>query len=179
MRQPRSNDAAACVLRDLCADIPGELELVVKRSMQTVLETIPELGGSEQRARELLPNFDATAMREMYARDLQRPSTHRLVVAEVDGALVGHVIYFLRPDAHDLGPSGYVFTIYVDPPHRRAGIAYELLGHAVSWLGAQGARVITAHTHVDNQSFLRLATRHAFRVTERLESPWPHWALVR
>jgi GNAT superfamily N-acetyltransferase len=146
--------------------------------MQTVLETIPEFAGDELAARKLIPNFEFEQMRAMYARDLHRPETHRLVVAECSGEVVGHVIYFLRA-GEAAGLVGYLFTIYVMPAHRERGVAAALMRDAISWLEGHGATTIVAHTHVSNFAFRRLADRFAFRLHERLEQPWPHWHLVR
>jgi GNAT superfamily N-acetyltransferase len=167
-----------CSLRTLGELDSDEIDVLVQRSRQTMLETIPELGGSEERARVLVPNFDADAMRGMYLRDLKRTETHRFVLAELAERVVGHAVFFVRPADPD-GALGYLFTIYVCPEQRRAGIAGQLLDHAVSWLEETGATRVVAHTHVTNTPFVHLAESRYFCVTERRETPWPHLELVR
>ena len=171
-------------LRRLQIDSPGELDLIVSSSMKTVLDTIVELEGSEERARQLIPNFSHAQMRAMYARDLERPDSHQFVVAATEaGEIAGHAIYFLRPpDPHaptQAAPSGYLFTLYVDPSHRKRGVASSLMNHMISWLEARGAALIEAHTHVTNAPLIGLATRHGFAIVSKHEKPWPHFLLRR
>jgi ribosomal protein S18 acetylase RimI-like enzyme len=162
-------------LRTMRHEQPGELALVVSRSLRTVLETIPEFGGDEARAREVMRNFSHEEMRAMYLRDQERPATHRFVVAHTQpGEVVGQSVYFLRePEL------GYLFTLYVEPTHRRLGLAKALLAEAVSWLEQHGAARVIAHTHATNVSLQALAASLDFRIIERTNEPSPHLTLER
>lgn len=162
-------------LRAMRHEQPGELALVVSRSLRTVLETIPEFGGDEARAREVIRNFSHEEMHAMYLRDQERPATHRFVVAHTEqGDVVGHSVYFLRePEV------GYLFTLYVEPAHRRLSLGKALLAEAVSWLERHGAARVIAHTHATNVSLQALAASLDFRIIERKDEPWPHVTLER
>lgn len=179
VKTPNDPDAAGYRMRPLEADRPGELDLVVARSLETILESIPELMGNEKEARRRVPNFDHAAMRAMYLRDANRTDTHRLLVAEseTDG-VVGHALCFLKSFEPE-GPLGYLFTIYVAPEHRCRGVGGLLLTEALAWLENRGAARVQAATHPSNQGLLRLTARYGFEVGARHAEPWPHVTLAR
>jgi GNAT superfamily N-acetyltransferase len=102
-----------------------------------------------------------------------------VVLHTAEGEIVGHAIYFVR-GLGEASPSGYLFTIYVDPLHRRHGLARALLTDAVRWSEEQGAVRVVAHTHVTNLGLVQLAERCGFKITERSSAPpWPHLTLER
>lgn len=160
-------------IRPLRADRKQEIDAIVRMSMQTVLDTVPEFGGEPERAREHFSNFTYAQMREMYERDQNRPQTHRFLVAEdASGKLVGHSIFFKRvPD--DEPSWGYLFTRYITPEYRRQGIGSALLQQAMTWFDEQGVAYVMAHTHATNEALQGLLLKHHFQVVERKESPWP------
>lgn len=79
----------------------------------------------------------------------------RLLVAELDGAIVGTatallldgypVVLFERPS------TGYLFGIYVLPQHRRRGIARELTRGCIDWLRSAGCAVIRLRASADGR----------------------------
>ena len=103
-------------------------------------------------------------------RELLDPSRHVaqvfLAVAQADPArIAGHTI--LRINAMPDGRRyGLVSTTWVDPAHRRAGIADALLDRGVAWIRAQGMTEAATWTAATNLRLIRLYEKHGFAVTE-------------
>ncbi|HET6656761.1 MAG TPA: GNAT family N-acetyltransferase [Gaiellaceae bacterium] len=73
-------------------------------------------------------------------RDRVRPTDQRAWFAEVgdDGFHGIAVVALVEPDPE----LAWIFSMWVDPAHRRAGIGRRLVQAAVDWAAAQGARRI-------------------------------------
>ncbi len=76
----------------------------------------------------------------------QPDGEHRACIAERDGEMVGFAAYGVVAGA--LG-TGVLFSIFVAPRSRRAGIGHRLLTHVVSELARGGCRVIFAEVPGD------------------------------
>jgi ribosomal protein S18 acetylase RimI-like enzyme len=155
-----------------------ELDQVTTWAMAAPLETIPELAGDPSVARARWSNFEHAAMRAMFARNLDTPETHAFFVAEVGDDLVGHSMVFHKTDA-DQVPYGYFFSRYVDPAHRRRGVASALMQHALDWFGGRELVYLAAHTHASNVALQGLYARHGFHEHARTATPWPTVELRR
>lgn len=85
--------------------------------------------------------FDADALAELFARLIEDEDS-ALLVAEADG-LIGMLAmlvypYYFNPAAR----MGQELFWWVDPEHRRSGVAGRLLGHAEAWARTRGARAV-------------------------------------
>lgn len=159
-------------LRSLNFDDAGEVMTVGSFGMLTILETLPE----SRQDPDLLPNFSARAMAEMYGEGRENPKHRYWVVTEPSGMVVGHAIALLRVD--DAGELfGYSYSRYVLPAHRRAGIGRALLREAIAWWREQGAAYVMAHTHPTNAALLGLFKGAGFVEHERTNKRWPSVAL--
>lgn len=80
-------------------------------------------------------------------------------------AIRGHTIFRLdaMPDGRRYG---LVSTTYVDPAHRRAGLADALLARGEAWIRAQGMDEAATWTSATNVRLIRLYEKHGFAVTE-------------
>lgn len=173
-RQGRAR--AAYRIRDLDPGSECEIDTVTRMCMATVLDTIPEFEHDEARARSFLPNFTFARMRDMIRADLPK-STHRFLVAvDGDGEVVGHSM-ISRKVTPDGRRYGYFFSRYVEPGHRRRGVAARLMEEALAWFGGYDWDHLLAHTHASNEPLRRLFERHGFRVAERHDEPWPSLTL--
>ena len=76
-----------------------EINLVVSRTMETVLETIPEFEGSAEIALSVFSNFTHEQMKAMILKDFDNPN-HRILVAEKDSTneVVAHAIFSIKED---------------------------------------------------------------------------------
>jgi phosphinothricin acetyltransferase len=101
------------------------------------------------------------AEREEWFRDFD-PSTRPLWVYEHEGAIVGWLglrSYYGRPAYHRTVES----AVYVDPEHRRKGIAHDLLDTALTEAPKLGIRNILAFVMVHNQPSVTLFELHGFQ----------------
>jgi L-amino acid N-acyltransferase YncA len=103
----------------------------------------------------------AVADREEWFRGFD-PARRPLWVYEHDGAIAGWLglrSYYGRPAYHRTVES----AVYVDPSHRRRGIAHELLDNAVTEAPTRGISNILAFVFVHNQPSVTLFEAHGFQ----------------
>jgi ribosomal-protein-alanine N-acetyltransferase len=87
--------------------------------------------------------------------------TVRVLVAEVDGVVVGHAVASLVPDVAELQ------RIAVDPAHRRAGLATALLEGVVDAARTADADRLLLEVRDDNAGALAFYARHGFVEIDR------------
>jgi ribosomal protein S18 acetylase RimI-like enzyme len=85
-----------------------------------------------------------------------------LLVAEIDGALVGAVI------AGFDGVRGWIYHLAVAPAHRRRGIATRLMRGAEAALRARGCSKINLQVRPTNESVVAFYRALGYQVEERL-----------
>jgi len=103
----------------------------------------------------------SVADREEWFRTFD-PARRPLWVYEHEGALAGWMglrSYYGRPAYHRTVES----AVYVDPLHRRRGIAHELLDNAVREAPSRGIANILAFVFVHNQPSVTLFEAHGFQ----------------
>jgi len=102
--------------------------------------------------------------------------THAFV-AETGGAVVGYVlgaIVDLTPDLFEHEDVGFIADIYVEPEHRRRGIARELFQAICGWFAAQSVRQIewqVAVANGDARRFWEAVGGRALTMRMRLSRP--------
>ncbi|MFB6398247.1 GNAT family N-acetyltransferase [Polymorphospora lycopeni] len=87
-----------------------------------------------------------------------------------DGRAHGFVTRTVLPASLLLGTAWMIRDLYVDPAHRRSGLARELLRHVVDEARAAGALRISLQTEPDNAAALRLYAGFGFRAVDGLKS---------
>jgi ribosomal protein S18 acetylase RimI-like enzyme len=78
----------------------------------------------------------------------------RVLVADVDGQVVGYVlgvIVDLAPEMFQQEASGFLADIYVDEAYRRAGAGRALVVELASWFRQQGIRYFEWHVAARNE----------------------------
>ena len=101
------------------------------------------------------------AEREEWFRGFE-PQRRPLWVYEDDGAIVGWLglrSYYGRPAYHRTVES----AVYVDPAHRRRGIAHDLLDNALRAAPALDIANVLAFVFVHNQASVTLFEAHGFQ----------------
>ena len=149
------------VLRDLDAACEADIEWVAEGMHLTLVEIEGEKG------RQTYPlTWTRTRLRELL--DPTRHTAHvYLAVAQDDSArIAGHTILRISEMA-DGRRYGLVSTTYVDPGHRRAGIADRLLDRGEVWIRAQGLVEAATWTSATNMRLIRLYEKHGYAVTEQ------------
>jgi ribosomal protein S18 acetylase RimI-like enzyme len=136
--------------------------------------TVKEMGGLSIRAcrledigmvLELWRHADATPGVIDNADDLRRAvadSPAHVLVAEVDGRLVGSIIGTFD------GWRGNIYRLAVQPDYRRRGVARALVAEVERRLTAQGARRITALVENDHAWAMNFWEAVGYAVDERV-----------
>ena len=162
-------------LEDLDIEEANDLNVVIENSRQTVLETIPEYSGSEDRATKDLGNFDFLSMKQMFLRDITDP-TKKIRIARFENELVGQFIYSVKLD--NLGRRyGFCYSLYVDSKYRGNGVARGLMEDSLSWFSGWGADYIYAQTHKTNEKARRLFEKFDFVVAGETSRRWEMYEL--
>jgi GNAT superfamily N-acetyltransferase len=90
-----------------------------------------------------------------------------VLVAEVDGRVVGYVFAGLEPMSWKelRGPAGFIHDVLVDEAARAAGAGTALVEAAIAWLRERGAPRVILWTADRNAAAQRLFERLGFRRT--------------
>lgn len=149
------------VLRNLDPASEADLEWVARGMHLTLIEVEGDKG------RDTYP----LAWTRARLQELVDPARHvaqvfLAVAPDAPTDIVGHTI--VRVDAMPDGRRyGLVSTTYVDPAHRRSGIADALLERGEAWTREQGMVEAATWTSAHNVRLIRLYEKHGFAVTER------------
>ncbi len=153
--------SAPFLLRDFDPARDADFDWVARGMHLTLVEVEGEKG------RETYPLVWARArLREMLDRPSPFDAAVFLAVAADDSdSIVGHTILRLNtmPDGRVYG---LVSTTYVDPAHRRSGIADVLLDRGEAWIRAQGMDEAATWTSSTNVRLIRLYEKHGYAITE-------------
>jgi|GEM_PF-2113164 len=149
-------------IRDLNTSCEDEINLVVIRSMETVLETVPEFQGSPGLAQCAFPNFSFDQMKAMFVDTFDNPD-HRILVAEdlIRGLVLGHSIFSIKTNPEG-ALYGFCFSRFVAPDARQRGIGSRLLIEQEKWWKERSAQYALAQTHVSNIKLQQLFQKHGF-----------------
>jgi aminoglycoside 6'-N-acetyltransferase I len=93
-----------------------------------------------------------------------------LIVAEVDGDVVGFIEVGLRSHADGCDeryPVGFIEGWYVHPESQRRGIGRALVAAAEVWAPSQGARELASDTWIDNAPSQLAHEALGFEVVDR------------
>lgn len=90
-----------------------------------------------------------------------------VLVAEIDGAVVGYVYAGVEPlswkELRD--EAGFVHDLLVDDEVRNSGVGHQLLEAAIGWLRQRGMPRVVLWTAARNDGARRLFERRGFRST--------------
>jgi GNAT superfamily N-acetyltransferase len=153
--------AAAFVLRDFDPAREADFDWVALGMHLTLVDVEGEKGRETYSLA-----WARTRLREMLDRPHPFDAKAFLAVALDDPAVIGgHTILRLNtmPDGRVYG---LVSTTYVDPSHRRAGLADRLLDRGEAWLLARGMTESATWTSSTNVRLIRLYEKHGYAITE-------------
>ena len=130
--------------------------------------------GSAEHHMRLDPSLYSTpdyqALKDRYAKRLPLGDDEQILVAAVDGDVVGWIDMQLRPATGQPRMMRDAVSVEIDiavlPQHRGHGVGSRLVAAAEAWAAAHGASVVTMQTHVANVDAIRFyQERHGFRTT--------------
>ena len=153
--------------------------IVIRQAQAADVDTIGRLWSNlvvyhvdlDQRLPSAVANGGRRYARRLYDK-LDDPYA-RLIVAEVDGEVVGFVlgmIVDLVPDVFEQEPSGFLADIYVDVPHRKLGLGRRLVEALAAWFSERGVVYYELHVaalNADGLAFWRAMGGDAVMVRMR------------
>jgi GNAT superfamily N-acetyltransferase len=121
---------------------------------------------------------DYLVLKERYSSRLPLPEDQEILVAEVEGEVVGWIEIHLRPASGEPRMLRDAVSVDVDvavlPAHRGEGVGSQLVAAAEQWASEHGADVLSLETHVANVDAIRFyQERHGFRITGVLMTKRP------
>jgi GNAT superfamily N-acetyltransferase len=125
----------------------ADLDLILRHRR----EMFREMGGDYERS---LPLYE-TASREYFEQALKNRTYYGLL-CEVDGQIAGGggVVISAWPGS----PMNYdarrawILNIYVEPTHRRRGLAKAIMNRLIDWCRANGFRSVALHSSEEGRS---------------------------
>jgi ribosomal protein S18 acetylase RimI-like enzyme len=113
---------------------------------------------------------DYLDLKERYARRFPLAEDEHILVAEVDGEVVGWIEMQLRPATGQPRMMRDHVSVDLDiavlAQHRGHGVGSRLVAAAEVWAAEHGAEVMTLQAHVANLDAIRFySERHGFRTT--------------
>jgi len=113
-------------------------------------------------AEKLMPKMASTRKRMSMLRRAMRSPDYELLVAELNGEIVGFID---RWDVYDLAEGAILSSVgnlYVIPRLRRRGVGGELLRKIVKSAKRKGTREIHVTTRLNNKPAIDLYEKHGF-----------------
>ncbi len=136
-------------IRPIDPNSEAEATAVAERMRQTLVEVLGEEKGDAMYTMEWLIN------RVQWHLDAEKITGQVYLAEKVDGAVIGHVI--VRVDRDENGQEiGLFATTYIEPEHRRYGIATKLLKQGEQWMVRQGMKTAVTYTDKDNEKLQKL-----------------------
>ena len=134
--------------------------------------TSPEQPGWLAMRRELWPGSLSSDHEEEMARFLAQPERYAQFVACVaDGSPCGFVEASIRTDyvnGTSSSPVLFLEGLYVAPPHRRRGIAVQLVRAVAAWGATRGCTEFASDVLLENTLSQRVHCALGFQETERV-----------
>ena len=124
-RSGGKQDADVFRIRSIDPSSPTEIEQVVVWMRQTLIEVLGAERGSAVYSMDWLTHRVLWHLDEVRAAQI-------FVAVDRAAKLIGHTIVRVE-QAEDGSEMGLFSTTYVDPDHRRAGVALKLLEHGEQW----------------------------------------------
>lgn len=119
-------------------------------------------------AEEFLPGApDKKNRTKMLKQALENPN-YGLLVAELEGEIVGFIDHWVIPDFAHGAKHSYIHNLYVISKHRRKRIASRLLQETIKKAENMGVSEIHVTTRFDNKPAINLYRKHGL-VREHLQ----------
>lgn len=125
-------------------------------------------------AEEFIPGEADDRKRIDVLKQALRNPNYDLLVAELEGALVGFIDQWVIHDFTHGAKLSYIHSLYVSSGHRRKGVASKLLQEAMK--NARNMEVSEIHitTRFDNKAAINLYRKHGL-VKEHLQLEKEFW----
>ena len=119
-------------------------------------------------AEEFIPREVDKEKRVNVLKQALRNQNYKLLVAELEGEIVGFIDQWVIHDFTHGAKHGYIHNLYVSSKHRRKGIASKLLQEAMNHARNIEVSEIHVTTRFDNRLAIKLYKKHGL-VKEHLQ----------
>ena len=143
-------------VRELSASDSDSLEWVAGNMRKTLLEVVGQDLYSMEQLRD----------RVRFHLDPSRSRGQVFICEAPGGQRAGHTIVRVELDA-DGGELGLFSTTYVEPEHRRCGVADLLLATGEAWMRRQGMLRAATDTSEANEKLIALYSKHGYGIVLR------------
>jgi ribosomal protein S18 acetylase RimI-like enzyme len=115
--------------------------------------------------RDIRPTKAATEARQ-FIKEHVGTKDRLCLVAESNGGAVGFLVATLRKRSPAFGgwAYGHIYDVYVDGPHRRAGLGTALVEEALRWFRGSGVRRVQLQVRARNTGGTRFWKELGFDV---------------
>ena len=114
-------------------------------------------------AEEFMSEVEVTREKRMaILRKALRNPDYELVVAELDGDIVGFIDQWIVHDFAHGAKLGYIQNLYIASKHRRKGIGSRLLEEIMRSAEKKGVLEIHVVTEFENKAAISLYRKHGF-----------------
>lgn len=86
--------------------------------------------------------------------------TYHYLLCEIEDNIIAYI--FLSYDNKVYQGEGYINEVYVIPPHRKKGIAKQLVASGIAWLRLQQCKTIDLTVHRKNKAAIELYKKYQF-----------------
>lgn len=135
---------------------PSDLPYLLQMAAETAWQITPP--GDQARSH---PEIVRRAAQRNLAGSLSTPGG-MLLVAEESGRPVGYLLLTLQPSEFTGEMQGYFADVYIDPAHRRSGLAKEMHYRGEEYLQRLGIRTMTNWVHAGNEKGQRTGESFGF-----------------
>jgi ribosomal protein S18 acetylase RimI-like enzyme len=113
-------------------------------------------------AEEFMPKEADNTKRVNVLRQTLKNPDYEVLVAELDGELVGFIDQWVLQDFTHGAKHSYIHNLYVSVNHRRKSVANKLLRETMKNAKNMGVTEIHVTTRFDNKLAIRLYKNHGF-----------------
>lgn len=117
-------------------------------------------------ARRLWPQHPARELSEVFRLGQRKPRRAVFFVAQTEKKMIGFIYGTIRVDyveGSDTSPVGYLEGIYVEPNHRKQGIAAVMMNKFENWVRARGCTELGSDAYATNKLSRKVHERLGFK----------------
>lgn len=109
-----------------------------------------------------MPPAMAVGQNQAQLRQVLASPGSLLLIAQAGRQPVGYLLLGIAPDSSTEEPTAHLIDLWVDPPHRRRGVATALLHLGERWTAAQGLRKVKLWTGLHHQPVVAFVQKRGF-----------------
>lgn len=141
--------------------IPAHFRLATREDLPEIVRMLAddELGSVREQCEEPLPDSYSRAFEQ-----ISREANHQLIVAELDGKVIGTLhLMFLPSISYQGGLRAQVESVRVDKQYQNLGIGSQMMKWTIKRAKERGAHIMQLTTHKSREDAHRFYERLGFQ----------------